>query len=94
MHGLALGIPISVLLILPSHVSLGWKLLEMSIKQPLVPRLSLGMKTNNLCKTKAEKFNGSFLHDLACVKCRTLLGLQCDSAPEGHLLKECVHSVL
>jgi hypothetical protein len=55
MHGLALGIPISVLLILPSHVSLGWMPQERSMKQPLVPRLSIGMMTHDLRQTKAEK---------------------------------------
>jgi hypothetical protein len=60
MHGLALGIPISVLLILHSHVSLGWKPQETSMKEHLVPKLSLGMMTYDLRKIKAEKLVASY----------------------------------
>ncbi|EHK98778.1 hypothetical protein M7I_5286 [Glarea lozoyensis 74030] len=34
----------------------------------------------------------SFLQDLKCKKCKTLLGFRCDQAPEGHVLAKSVDS--
>ncbi|KAH7398000.1 hypothetical protein BKA64DRAFT_673318 [Cadophora sp. MPI-SDFR-AT-0126] len=30
----------------------------------------------------------SHLQDISCMKCQTIVGLRCESAPEGHMLKE------
>ncbi|KAL2070915.1 hypothetical protein VTL71DRAFT_13941 [Oculimacula yallundae] len=37
---------------------------------------------------KDSHIEHSLLQDIACVSCQNVVGLRCDSAPEGHLLKE------
>ena len=35
-----------------------------------------------------SQVENSVLQDLACKKCETVLGLRCDNAPEGHMLRK------
>jgi hypothetical protein len=45
-------------------------------------------RQHNFSTKPADVILCSLLQDLACRKCQSVLGLRCDSAPNGHLLQQ------
>lgn len=87
IHGSVLATPISALYILLPPTSMASKLPETSLRRD---QMDLQYKTGSSLYLLLTilLIIYSVLQDLACKKCSTVVGLRCDDAPDGHLLKK------
>ncbi|CAL3966263.1 unnamed protein product [Diplocarpon coronariae] len=68
-----------------------WNGIGNTYHRPIYPPVSVnGLESTGLIYNGAEDsaVEYSQLQDIACEKCRTVVGLRCDNAPAGHLLKK------
>ncbi|KAG4435197.1 hypothetical protein IFR05_009305 [Cadophora sp. M221] len=68
-----------------------WNGIGNSYQSPVYPPVSvIGLEaTGDIYNgAKNSHIERSLLQDIACVSCRLVVGLRCETAPDGHLLKE------
>ncbi|KAH7354717.1 hypothetical protein BKA65DRAFT_227289 [Rhexocercosporidium sp. MPI-PUGE-AT-0058] len=68
-----------------------WNGIGNSYHSPVYPPVStIGLEaTGDVYNgAKASHIEHSLLQDIACASCQAVVGLRCENAPEGHLLKE------
>lgn len=92
MHGMALERHSSPQFSPQLRVAVASNSVDLDISLPLDLQLKIGMAKDFYESDYILTVTTSYLRDLVCKQCKAVVGMLCDTAPEGHMLKK--HQVI